>query len=196
MKHLGEAQIEAAFKLLGERLHSESLGSFRLVICGGASLISMSLISRATRDVDVVALMTEENALVSPDPIPDDLARMARIVAEDLDLDENWLNTGPKDIFHMGLPEGFSQRLTRRDYGANLTVFFSGRLDQIHFKVYAAADQGAGKHLADLLSLNPTDLELEQAAKWTLTHDVSKDFHNTLKDMFMRIGRENVAERI
>lgn len=138
MNILGEAQIAAAFTLLGERLAGESLGPFRLVICGGAGLISMSLVSRATRDVDIVALMTETNTLISPDPIPRDLARMARIVV----------------------------------------------------------DQGAGKHLTDLLHLDPTDPELEQAARWAVTHDTSVGFHTTLKEMFMKIGRGDVAGRI
>jgi len=196
MKRLEKTQIEEALVLLGEHLRSGNLGPFRLVVCGGAGLIAMSLISRATRDVDIIALMSEENELISPEPIPQDLAQMARIVSEDLDLDEHWLNTGPKDIFQMGLPEGFVQRLTKRDYGTALTIYFSGRLDQIHFKVYAAADQGPGKHLADLLSLNPTDIELEQAAKWALTHDISEGFHMTLIEMFIKIGREDVAGRI
>ena len=196
MEYLNKSRIEAVFHLLGERLQSENLGPFRLVICGGASLISMSLISRATSDVDIVALMGEENKLISPDPLPHALVKNAEIVAEDLGLDEHWLNTGPKDLFQMGLPEGFLQRLTKREYGTNLTVYFAGRLDQIHFKVYAAADQGPGKHLTDLQSLNPTSIELEQAAKWAKTHDVSEAFHNTLRSMFIEMGHENVARRI
>jgi carotenoid cleavage dioxygenase-like enzyme len=55
---------------------------------------------------------------------------------------------------------------------------------------------GPGKHLADLLSLDPTDIELEQAAKWALTHDISEGFHTTLNEIFIKIGRDDVAGRI
>jgi len=34
-------------------------------------------------------------------------------------------------------------------------------------------DQGAGKHFDDLIALKPTSDELENAARWTMTHDVS-----------------------
>lgn len=196
MNNLQRTQIETAFTLLGERLQSEKLGPFRLVVCGGASLIAMSLISRATRDVDIVALIDEKNNLISPEPIPPDLANMAKVVADDLDLDENWLNTGPKDIFKFGLPDGFLQRLTKKEYGTSLVVYFSGRLDQVYFKVYAAADQGPGKHLTDLLHLEPTDMELEEAANWAMTHDISETFRSTLRDMFIKIGHENAARRL
>lgn len=196
MQYLEKTQIDAVFRLLGERLQSDNLGPFRIVICGGASLISMSLVSRATSDVDVVALMSEENLLISPDPLPQDLEETAKIVADDMDLDEHWLNTGPKDIFQMGLPEGFLQRLIERKHGSHLSVYFASRLDQIHFKVYAAVDQGPGKHLTDLQSLDPTDIELEQAVKWVITHNTSEAFHSTLKTMLVQIGYEDVAGRI
>jgi hypothetical protein len=58
-----------------------------------------------------------------------------------------------------------------------------GHYDQIHFKLYAAVDQGPGKHLDDLLSLNPTADEIERAAHWTMTHDVSESFKQNLKSL-------------
>jgi hypothetical protein len=51
----------------------------------------------------------------------------------------------------MGLPEGFVSRLFQKDYGRRLTVYFAGRKDQIHFKLYAAVDRG-GYHIDDLLT--------------------------------------------
>jgi hypothetical protein len=84
----------------------------------------------------------------------------------------DWLNAGPASLLDLGLPEGFLQRAQRRSYGEALTVLFASRTDQIHFKLYAAVDQGAGWHFADLQALEPTEPEL-QAARWSRTHDPS-----------------------
>jgi hypothetical protein len=81
-------------------------------------------------------------------------------------------------------------------YGPRLTVYFIGRLDQIHFKLYAAVDRCDGTHLNDLLLLEPDEAEIETAARWTMTHDVSVGFRIMLQDMLRQIGYESVAERI
>lgn len=197
---MSQTQIERALELLGDHLQDDKLGPFRLVVCGGASLITLSQVSRTTKDVDIIALMNESNRLISPDPLPQDLLRMAKIVAEDLDLDERWLNNEPSHgaggIFQMGLPDGLAGRLTAKGYGPNLTVYFVSRLDQIYFKVYSAADRGAGRHLSDLLSLKPTEEELEEAARCSMTHDTSTEYRITLKSMFDQLGYDNVAKRI
>ncbi len=75
-------------------------------------------------------------------------------------------------------------------------MHFIERLDQIHFKVYAAVDSGPGRHIDDLRTLNPTEEEIELAAKWAMTHDPSEEFCETLKDMLRRIGYESVANRV
>src|ERR1700682_2190302 len=100
----------------------------------------------------------------SPDPLPDFLIAAAKQVARVLGLFDNWLNNGPSSgeggLYQMGLPEGITERLTGQEYGSRLMVYFIGRLDQIHFKLYAAADQRDGTHLTDLSALEPTDVEL------------------------------------
>jgi len=117
-----------------------------------------------------------------------------------LALAADWLNNGPSrdagGIFQLGLPEGIASRLHSRSYGDRLTIHFIGRLDQIHLKLYAAVDSGEGTHLDDLLSLKPDDAELETAARWAMTHDVSPGFRMILKDMLRQLGYETVADRI
>ena len=114
-------------------------------------------------------------------------------------LPEDWLNNGPSrdegGLFQMGLPEGFQERLHAQDYGAHLSVYFIDRLDQIHFKLYAAVDRG-GYHITDLEALQPTEGELEQAARWTLTHDVSPGYLMLLKGLLESLGYGNVAEKL
>lgn len=73
---------------------------------------------------------------------------------------------------------------------------FLDRLDLIYLKVHAAADTGPGKHVNDLLALKPAEEELEAAAKWTLTQDVSAQFRFILKDMPQKLGYGKVSDRI
>ena len=86
-------------------------------------------------------------------------------------------------------------RVTTRKFGRRLTIHFLGRYDQIHFKLYAAVDQGAGVHFDDLSSLNPTADELEQAARWSTAHDVSEGYRQSLKGLLNHMGYSNVAAR-
>jgi hypothetical protein len=192
--------IDQALSLLAGRLDLAQTDPVRLVICGGSALIAMSLRRRTTRDMDVVALLSAAQEPISPDPLPDFLLRAADQVARDLGLFEGWLNNGPSrgegGLFQMGLPEGFVGRLTEKKYGARVAVYFIGRLDQIHFKLYAAADQRDGTHLNDLKALHPTAEELEAAARWAMTHDVSEGFKMVLKELLTQLGHESVAERI
>jgi hypothetical protein len=67
-------------------------------------------------------------------------------------------------------------------------VHFASRIDQIHFKLYAAVDQGPGKHSADLEAMDPTDAEMLQAARWTLTHDPSPEFKEVLQRVLSHYG--------
>jgi hypothetical protein len=96
----------------------------------------------------------------------------------------------------LGLPEGMADRLNERVYHQCLSVFFFGRFDQIHFKLYVAADRRDGTHLDDLLLLKSTVAELEAAARRAMTHDVSPGFKAILKDMLRQIGHAPVADRI
>jgi len=192
--------IDQALSLLAGRLDLAQTDPVRLVICGGSALIAMSLRRRTTRDMDVVALLSAAQEPISPDPLPDFLLRAADQVARDLGLFEGWLNNGPSrgegGLFQMGLPEGLVGRLTEKEYGPRLAIYFIGRLDQIHFKLYAAADQRDGTHLNDLKALHPTAEELEAAARWAMTHDVSEGFKMVLKELLTQLGHESVAERI
>lgn len=90
---------------------------------------------------------------------------MARAVAADMGLDEDWLNVGPSSLVSLGLPEGLMSRACGRDYGRCLKVFFLDRVDQIHLKLYASLSREE-RHVQDLLALKPTGHEVEQAKGW------------------------------
>lgn len=201
MLSLGQEQIDTALQLLGERLALDGSDPVRLVVCGGAALIACSLVSRqTTRDVDVVAMVDGEGHVISPDPLPQHLVLAANHVGRDLDLPPNWLNNGPSrdpgGLFQFGLPVGFKDRLFRRDFGAKLAIFFAGRFDLICFKVFAAVDQGPGRHVDDLRDIRPTAEEMEAGARWAMTHDPSDGFRSVLVSMLRQLGYEETASKL
>lgn len=185
------SQTDRLFSALGEQL--TACGErVEVVVIGGSGLLALGLTTRATRDVDVVALLSG-GALAKPRPLPPALIEARDQVARDFDLPEDWLNAAPADLLDFGLPDGFVNRLKRRDYGDALTVHLASRYDQIHFKLYAMADQGAGKHEADLRDLQPTRDELLAAARWTRTHDPSEGFREQLLAALAYLGVDDVS---
>lgn len=196
---LDNHQLDTVFRLLDGRLLRTGAPPVHPVVCGGAAMIAVGLLSRTTRDVDIVALLDEGQRLVAPVPLPKHLLKAASEVAEVLNLPKDWLNNGPSrdegGLFQMGLPDGLRERLHTRAYGSRLTVHFIDRLDQIHFKLYAAVDRG-GYHVTDLEALKPTPPELSQAARWALTHDASEAFRRLLKRTLEGMEYGNVAETI
>ena len=154
---------------------------------GGSGLIAIEVVTRARRDVDVLALEVD-GTLVSAEPLPDAVVTAAALVARDLGLDEYWLNAGPTSLLAHGPPPGFSERLIRRDYGTSLRVSFASRVDQIFFKLYAAADRREPRDFADLRSLNPTTAELHDAARWARTHNMPGPFDDELARTLSDLG--------
>jgi len=193
---LDNERLTEALTLLGERLRLAGAEPQELVVCGGSALIAARYVSRVTRDVDVLALRVRGKDVISARPLPPVLVEAAARVAADLGLPEGWLNNGPADLFEMGLPDGFVDRLRQRKLGSHLTAWFAGRLDQIHFKLYAAADQGPGRHVDDLLALNPSADELLAAARWAFTHDVSPGFRGLVRELLTQLGHDDVARQI
>lgn len=171
---------------LGEQLDSRD-ESVSLVVVGGSALIARGLIERATKDVDVVALVGDDG-LRPAAPLPEALLDARRVVARDFAISEEWLNAGPSSLVDFGLPEGLVDRCEPRHYGRGLTVLFIARDDQIHLKLYATVDQGAGKHLDDLQALAPTPAELMAAARWSRTHDPSEGYRAILVEVLDHFG--------
>ena len=187
-------KLNHALRLLNEQLVLLDAPETSIVVCGGSALIAMSLVVRTTQDVDIVALI-REGVLADSEPLPSYLVNAAQKVEQVMNLPPNWLNNGPASQFQMGFPDGFASRLHPVVIGEKLTVNYIDRIDQIYFKTFASADRG-GYHIADLKQLDPTDDELVKAAQWCMTQDVSPEFRELLKSMFIQLGWPNVSKRI
>jgi hypothetical protein len=170
-----------------------------LVVCGGAALNVMGFVKRTTRDVDVLAMVKRAGNAICIERIetlPQYLLEAIKDIAGVLGLPDTWLNTGPKDLVRFGLPEGIETRLITKEYGKRLIIYYVGRTDQIYFKLFAAADQGPGRHLNDLVGLNPTIIEIESAARWAVIQDPSDGFRMVLKSMLEQLGYGSIAQEI
>lgn len=178
--------IHRALSALGELL--EHVGdSHALVILGGTALTLQGLVSRATKDVDVVGMAQVTDGRVGevlppPNPLPSSLLAAVSRVARDFGLPADWLNVVAAAQWRTGMPPGFATRIHWTRMGG-LLLGLLDRRDLIFFKLYAAADATgpASKHYQDLLALGPSDAELLAAVAWARTQDVSTEFDAILK---------------
>lgn len=173
---LDQSSLSEALATLGELLHARG-HAYEIAVIGGGALLLCGLLERhSTRDLDIVARIDAREWLLA-EPLPSPLAEAIRDVADALDLRVDWLNPGPTSMLQLGLPEGFADRCTVQQFSA-LRVRFASRIDQIAFKLFAAADHwpDRGKHLQDLRFLKPSAADLLDAARWCLTHDPSEGF--------------------
>jgi hypothetical protein len=125
-------ELNRALETLGSYLSDKGL-KYEIVAIGGGALLLLGCIIRPTRDLDVVALVNE-NILISAHPLPEPLLTAIKAVGSALRLSDDWINSAPADLWKMGLPEGFQERLDPLRFGG-LTIYCASRFDQICFKL-------------------------------------------------------------
>ena len=194
--------IQGALQRLGKRLLYDYTEPISLVVCGGSALNVLNIASRTTRDVDVLATVEEtaDGIRVRHDqPLPKGFCKVVAEVGRDLGLEEDWLNMGPKDVLEVyGAPQGMTDRWERRGYGPSLTLYFVGRLDQVHLKLLAAADPRAEpRHVEDLLvRIKPTAGEVRTAVAWLLDRKTSHRFRGNVRRVVEALGYDNISHSI
>ena len=195
-------EIDGALQRLGKRLLYEHAKPISLVVCGGSALNVMKIAKRTTRDVDVVAMVEQTKMgirLRYDRPLPKDFRGLVAVVGHDLGLPDDWLNMGPKDVLRVyGAPPGMTDRWERREYGPSLTVYFVSRLDQVHFKLLAAADPKAEpRHLEDLVQrIRPARKEVRLAVEWLLGRKTSAWFRGNVKRVVKALGYDDIDRDI
>ncbi len=187
MDTIGRAQLEGALSALGELLAARGV-HYDVVIVGGGNLILRGLIERpTTKDLDVLGEWTPDG--IRPiRPMPEPLRDAVIDVGRAFGLATDWLNAGPDSLLDLGLPDGFLDRLERRDFGG-VVAWLAGWFDMVCFKLYAAVDQGPrSRHLQDLRDLQPGRDDLLKAARWARSHDPSPGFRSLLVDTLRGLG--------
>ncbi|MFH1477630.1 MAG: hypothetical protein ABIH24_09110 [Verrucomicrobiota bacterium] len=173
-----------------------------MVVCGGSALNVLNIARRTTRDVDVLAIVEETTKgiqLRHDLPLPKVFCSFVAEVGRDLGLSDDWLNMGPKDVLRVyGTPQGMTDRWERREYGPSLTVYFVSRLDQIYFKLLAAADpQAEPRHLEDLAQrIKPAAKEVRAAVGWLLGRETSAWFRGNVKRAVEALGYDDICQDI
>lgn len=196
MTSLSPHNLPDTLKSLSAFLEDANAEHETLVVIGGTALITLGIVSRTTKDVDVLAGLDPEKGLVDPRPFSPALSAAAALVAREMQLPPDWINAGPADQLMAGLPEGFLKRLEKRDYGSSLTIYYPDRYDLIHLKLFAIVDHGRGRHVTDLVALKPSDDELVAAAKWVLNQDAGEVFPRIVKSALKDLGYGHLIDRL
>jgi hypothetical protein len=69
--------LNKAFLTLGTLLAESITATINIVVCGGSSLIATGLVSRTTKDVDIVAILDSNKNIVAAQPLPEILLKAA-----------------------------------------------------------------------------------------------------------------------
>jgi len=84
---LNSIQINAVLKRLDEVLLDLGVEPVDLRVCGGGALLVLGIVSRQTRDLDVVTPKLTEELIIG-----------SRKVAIEFFLSPDWLNNGPENL--------------------------------------------------------------------------------------------------
>lgn len=157
-------EILDSLTMLGQVLERENSPCTAVLICGGAALSLSDLSTRTTADVDVIGTTTGSNDDLGA--MPDYLLEAAVEVSRILGIEIHWFNDAAAAIISIGLPDGMIDRAEPIRFGEKLTVLVAARPDLIALKSFAALDpRNGGKHLEDLVDLEPSQEELHSVSK-------------------------------
>ena len=146
-----------------DRYLADQALTFEGIIIGGAALAILGVITRTTRDVD---LMTS--------PIPPIILRHAKAFAKAYSLAENWLNDAPSSL-ERELPKDWRSKVQKIFEGNALTLWTLAREHLIISKLFAACDREADD-FNDLLLMKPTVKEIDEARDWVSRLDGNPDW--------------------
>lgn len=132
-----------------------------LVVCGGGALLAVDVISRTTRDIDVI---TPEL-----DPV---LQKIAAEVGKRHGLEPGWLNNGPASLAR-DLQQGWRERTTLIYRGRSLVMESLGRRDLLATKLFAFCDRDE-QDLEDILQMRISWSEVAVWEDWLLERDASE----------------------
>jgi hypothetical protein len=150
------------------------------VIIGGAALNLLGIISRATKDCDVLA-----------PPLPAVIIEAAQAFAAEKRahgqaLEDDWLNNGPASLAQQ-LPTGWRDRLQTSFVGKAILFWCLGREDLLRSKLFALCDRGID--LGDCLALAPTPEELRALRPWVEEQDTNEDWPAHVRMTFADVAR-------
>jgi hypothetical protein len=156
---------------------------FAGIVVGGAALNLLGIVSRPTRDCDILHPVLPEAIQAAARAFAAERRRAGEA------LDDGWLNNGPAALATQ-LPGGWQERVQPAFSGLALELRSLGRDDLLRAKLFALCDRGLD--LADCLALAPTAGELAALLRWIEEQDLNPDWpahvRATLADLGRRLG--------
>ena len=153
------------------------------VVVGGAALNLLGVITRQTRDCDILHPGCRRRSW------PPSRAFATEVRARGEVLKDDWLNNGPSALAPL-LPAGWELRLQEAFRGRVLVLRSLHRADLLKSKLFALCDRGLD--LADCIALAPTPAELAEAITWLEPQDLNprwpEHVRATLGDLAKRLG--------
>ncbi len=135
---------------------------FEATIIGGAALLVMGVIDRATQDVDCLDPEI-------PEAIRDAAVQFAKdYVGGGAPLKQDWLNNGPRSLV-ADLPEGWQDRTVILQQVGGLCIRTLGRSDLLKSKLFAYCDRQQDE--GDCVALAPSADELRECLPWLVERD-------------------------
>jgi hypothetical protein len=131
---------------------------FKDAVCvGGAAIAAFHPGHRVTQDIDVLT------------PIPPKIKEASIRFAAAEGLAAEWFNNRVVNLASCK-PYGWGQDVVPIYEGPNLTVYSVSRQNLLRIKTYAYCDrpEGPAIDLPDVLSMRPTQAEIDEASTWTL----------------------------
>ena len=147
---------------------------YEAIVIGGAALALLGVITRTTRDVDLLS-----------SPIPPLILRHAKDFARSNGLAENWLNDAPQTLKNE-LPKGWETKIQKIYQGSALVLWTLARQHLIISKLYAACDRDADD-AQDLLAMKPTSKELDDARDWVINLDGNLEWPEHVRSFVERL---------
>lgn len=153
---------------------------FEAVVIGGTALGLLGVITRYTRDCDI--LCPELSAEISEAAIR--FAQARRLLGDTLN--DDWLNNGPASLTR-DLPPGWKARLVPAFVGKAMMLSCLGRLDLLRSKLFALCDRGLD--LPDCVALAPTTGELTELEPWLAARDSNPLWPAHVGEVLSDLGR-------
>lgn len=157
--------------------------SLDAVVLGGAALALLGVVSRPTRDCDV--LHPELPIAIR------DAARAFAIERRALGdaLDDDWLNDAPSSLGRV-LPDGWLTRVQEVFRGRAIVLRSLGRVELLMSKLFALCDRSID--LQDCIALAPTVEELREILPWLVQQDANPEWPThvqaTISDLQQRLS--------
>ncbi len=189
--------IKRLLYALEEKMGISGCAPIGLVVCGGAALNILGIVSRTTMDIDVLAAIHHGRMEQAKTLFTGTMLKCIEDVAKDFGAPKKWLNPGPGNLFEKGLPNGITERLCRESFGRHLDVYWISRFDLICLKLYAAADDVTRTRrdvdIQDLHKMQPQHEEIDKAILWMRTLYDYEEKKIVLEDVLRDLGYDDLG---